>query len=265
MRVIDFHTHVFPDELASSAIATLEAEGHGVKASFPGTVDGLLAEMERAGIEMAVTQPVATRPSQVRSINDWAAATASDRIVPFGAMHPDLEDAPAEIERMAGLGIKGFKMHSEYQRFLPDEERLDPVYTTAADAGLIILFHAGLDIGIPTLRGTPEAFARMLDRHPRLRVVLAHMGGFRLWERVREALVGRDVYFDTSYTLGYLAPEEFVDLARAHGMQRVLFGTDGPWTDIADELAAVRASGLSDDELDGVLAGNAEELLGLRT
>ncbi len=263
MPIADVHTHVFPDDIAASAISVLEAEGHGIKATFDGTISGLLEIMDASGIDIAVTQPVATKPGQVKRINDWAAKVGSPRIVPFGAMHPDLERPDMEIARMASMGLRGFKLHSEYQRFAPDEERMAPIYESAREHGMTILFHAGLDIGIPTLHGTPESFSRMLDAWPGLSAILAHMGGFRLWERVRECLIGRDVYMDTSYSLKFMSSDAFVDLARAHGVDRVLFGTDAPWEDVSAEVARIREAGLTSSELDAVMWHNAARLLSL--
>jgi predicted TIM-barrel fold metal-dependent hydrolase len=253
---------VFPDDIAARAVPALAEEG-GVEAAHAGTVSSLLGEMDRAGVDVSVTQPVSTKPSQVAGINDWAASTASDRIVPFGSIHPDLEDAAGEVARIASLGLKGFKLHPEYQEFHPDDERMYPTYEAAAAHGLVILFHAGADIAIPTVRGTPEAFVRVLDAHPGLKVVLAHMGGFRLWDDVRESLVGRDVFLDTSYSLGHMSDEEFVELVYAHGVERVVFGTDGPWADAAEEVRMMRGLGLAERDADRILGGNAISLLDL--
>ena len=208
-RVIDVHTHVFPDHVAARAIPSL-AEGAGVEPTYDGTLSGLLSEMDRAGIEASVIQPVATKPEQVAGVNDWAASIAGDRIVAFGAMHPGVEDAAAEVGRMAGLGIRGFKMHPEYQEFAPDEPRMDALYEATEAHGLVVLFHAGVDIALPSLRGTPASFARINEAHPGLKAILAHMGGYDLWPDVMEHLAGRDVFFDTSYTLGHLPDDEFI-------------------------------------------------------
>jgi predicted TIM-barrel fold metal-dependent hydrolase len=259
-RVVDVHAHVFPDDVAARAMPALEEEA-GVTASFDGTVAGLLAEVERAGIDEVWTMPVATKPDQVTAINDWAATTAGDRVRPFGAMHPDLPDPAREIARMVGLGLPGFKMHSEYQRFAPDEERLAPLWRAAADAGMVVLFHAGIDIGIPTLRGTPSAFAAFAEAHPDLTAILAHMGGFKLWDEVLDMLAGSHLFLDTSYTLGHLPDDEFVALVAAHGPDRVLFGTDGPWTDMAREVERMRGLGLPEADLEAIMGGNAGRLL----
>lgn len=260
MSVIDIHTHVFPDTLAPGALATLSAQGE-IRPHYDGTVSGLLAAMDRGGVERSVLAPVATKPSQVRSINDWVASVASDRIIPLGAMHPDLPDAAGEMDRMLGLGIRGFKLHSQHQRFLPNERRLWPLYEQAADRGMLVLFHAGGYVGQHEVENRPADFAEVLDAHPNLRCVLAHMGGYLQWDEVREHLAGRDVYFDTAYVPGNLADAEFVSLARDHGIDRVCFGSDGPWTDVGAEVAYVRHLGFTADELDAVLRGNAVRLL----
>lgn len=260
MPVIDVHTHAFPDALAPSAIAALEAKG-GLRAQYDGTIAGLTAEMDRAGIDVSVVQPVATKPAQVASINDWAASAQCDRVVVFGAMHPDLDDAPTEISRMADLGIRGFKLHPEFQSFEPHDPRMADIYEAAVRHRMIVLFHAGADIMYPSVRGTPESFATVIDAWPELTVVLAHLGGFQRWEGVAEHIAGRDVWLDTAYTPRHLPDDEFVALVRAHGAEHVLFGTDGPWTDPAEEIRHIRQLDLAEGEIEGILGGNAARLL----
>lgn len=262
MRIIDFHTHVFPDDVARKAIPALEEEA-GVETTYDGTLSGLLDQMDRVSIAVSVTAPVATKPTQVASINRWAASTASERIVPFGAAHPDSEDVVADVESVAALGMRGIKLHPEYQQFKPDDPRLAPLLEAAGELGLILLFHAGLDIGIPTDHGRPEAFARMLDAYPDVTVVLAHMGGWNLWDEVRQHLLGRPVYFDTSYSRGHMSDEDFVELVEAHGADRVLFGTDGPWADARDEVDWLESLPLSNEQKRAILHDNAAGLLGL--
>lgn len=262
-RVIDFHVHVWPDAVAPKALAALANGPEHLAAFSDGTVAGLVGAMDAAGIDISVTQPVATKASQVRSINDWAASTASDRVVPFGAMHPEFENPVAELARMHALGLRGFKMHPEEQDFSPEDPRLGPILGSAAELGMAILFHAGEDSFVTDPSGTPEAFARMLDAYPDTTVILAHMGGWRRWAAVLEHLAGRPIYLDTAYTLGYLPNTEFLELVRAHGAHRVLFGSDAPWIDLGAEIQGLGQVGFTAEELDGILGGNAERLLGL--
>jgi len=261
MRIIDIHTHAWPDAVAEKAVAALVTEGM-LTPFYDGTVSGLLTSMDTHGIAVSVIQPVATKPGQVASINNWAASIASDRIVPFGAMHPDFEDPAAEIARMAALGLRGFKMHPEHQSFAPDEPRLAAIYEAAVKHDLVVFFHAGADEVHETVRGTPQSFATILDAFPDMKLALAHLGGYRVWNEVAEVLVGRNVYLDTAYTLGHLPDADFVEIVHAHGPERILFGTDGPWTDPAAEIAWLRRLPLREGVIDAVLGGNAERLLG---
>lgn len=262
MSIIDVHTHAFADSIAGAALSTLLGAAE-VNAYYDGTIAGLVAAMDRSGVDCSVVAPVATKPSQVATINRWVTSISNPRIIPFGAMHPDFEDPGTELARLKALGVKGIKLHSQNQEFCPDEPRLDPVYEAASNLGMVILFHAG---GFVVKQGTearPAEFARMLDRFPRLTCILAHMGSYLYWDEVREYLCGRDVYLDTAYVPRHLPDPEFLALIRDHGVHRVLFGSDGPWTDAGVEIGHLRGLGLTSAELEAVLGGNAERLLGL--
>lgn len=264
MGIIDIHTHAWADDLAAKALPALLATAQGsLTAHYDGTIGGLLAQMDRTGVDISVVQPVATKPSQVAAINDWAASVNSDRIVAFGAMHPDTQNPAEEIARMAGLGLKGFKMHPEHQAFEPHDPDLNPIWEAAIANKMVVLFHAGADVIHPSVRGTAQSFARLIDARPQLTAILAHLGGFRQWAAVAQHLQGRDVWLDTAYTLGHLPDEEFVALVRAHGTDRVIFGSDGPWTDAAHEIAHLAGLGFSAEELEGLVGGNAARLLKL--
>lgn len=262
-RVIDVHTHAFADALAPRAITTL-SEQSGLKAYTDGTVAGLSAEADRAGVAVCVVQPVATKPGQVVTINDWAAGAQTDRVRFFGAMHPGFTDPAVELARISALGLCGIKLHTEYQEFHPDEDRMAPIYEAAVANGLPILFHAGEDEFLPTLFGAAGAFARMLDRWPELTAILAHMGGYRQWPAVRKHVVGRDCYLDTSYALGHMPEDDFLAMVADHGSDRVLFGSDAPWDDMAAQVERVRSLMLPPEDRDAILGGNAARLLRLR-
>ena len=261
--IVDIHTHCFPDELAPRAIAVL-SECSDVPAHTDGTCAGLSASMSRAGVDRSAIMPIATKPSQARSINKWAASVNEQYpdLICFGTLHPKQEDLQEEMGRLVADRIPGVKFHPDYQDFFVDEPGLMPMYRALADAGLIVLFHAGVDIGLPPpVHCTPDRLAGVLDAVPGLTVVAAHMGGYECWDDVERYLVGRDLYFDTSYSLADLGSERMVSLMRAHGVERILFGTDSPWTDQAAEIEGIRGLSLTEDEISAVLGGNAECLL----
>ena len=259
-RVIDLHVHAFPDRIAEGAVANLERLTGYVR-HYDGTLDGLRASMARHGIARAVVQPVATRPESVESINEWAARSQDERVIFFGAMHPAHPDPTGEIERLAGLGLRGIKLHPEFQGFRPDEDRMAPIYEALARHDLVLFFHAGADIAIPSVSSDPRTFARVLDAWPALTVVLAHMGGWQQWDAVLEHLAGRAVYLETSFTLPFLEAGRFVELVRAHGADRVAFGSDGPLGDAGETLRGLGALALDERERAAILHGTAEALL----
>lgn len=262
MPVVDVHTHVFPDDIAARAVSSL-AEAAGLKPYLDGTVKGLLASMDRSGVTMSVLCPIATKPEQVESINTWTASAAGPRLVPFGTMHPAYPDPEAEVERMVALGIKGIKLHPEFQSFAPDDPRMSRLYRAAAHHNLPVLFHAGEDPHFEQVRGVPHLFKQVLADFPELTVILAHLGGFRVWDEVTRHLLGERVYLDTAYTFGHLPEDRVAEIVLGHGTDRVLFGSDAPWTDAGVELEYLRALGLSADDLEAILWRNASELLEL--
>lgn len=261
--IIDIHTHAFPDDLADRAIRHL-TYGNTIPVYSDGTCDGLVASMSDACVDFSVIMPIATKPSQVRGINQWASDVNRryGNLHSFGTLHPLMDDWEDEVAALVHDGIKGVKLHPDYQNFFVDEPEMMDKYRCIADAELILMLHAGIDIGLPEpVHCMPDRLSNMLDAVPDLIVIAAHMGGYKCWEDVKKHLAGRNVYFDTSYSLSDMGPEQMVSLVRAHGADRVMFGTDSPWTDMKLEVDAFRALPLSSDELGAVMGGNAERLL----
>ena len=262
-HIVDFHTHAFPEKVAARAAASLTRE-YEVELVAEPTIPGLLRVMGECGVDVSVVAPVATRADQVRSINDWAAGVNGDRIAAFGALHPELDDLAGEVERMLALGLRGVKLQPNFQQFSPDDERMWPAYE-AAEGRLVVLFHSGQEIrALDRVHATPAAVAQVHQRFPRLVMVVAHMGGYQMWQEVRRDLVGRAVYFDTSYCHETdLGDEEFAEMVRAHGADRVVFGTDFPWAHPGRDVARLMRIGLEPREVEAIAWENARDLLGL--
>jgi predicted TIM-barrel fold metal-dependent hydrolase len=263
--IIDVHTHAFPDELAERALDVL-AKRAGVAPFTDGTCDGLTDSTRAAGITLSVVAPIATKPSQARAINTWAVEMneAYPNLLCFGSVHPAQDDWAQEIEQLVADGIRGVKFHPDYQDFYVDEPRLFPIYHAFADAGLVVLFHAGIDIGLPPpVHCPPDRLARALDAVPEMTAIASHMGGYAQWRAVARYLVGRPVYFDTAYSCADMGVEQMLAIIEGHGADRVLFGTDSPWTDQAVELRVISGLPLSDEARAAILGENARRLLRL--
>ncbi len=261
--IIDIHTHCFPDTLAPRAIAILK-EKSGIPVYTDGTVNNLKISMKTAGIDICVLQPIATKPEQTTNINRWAIDVQDDGIVSFGTIHPEFAGWKEEIKYLAASGIKGIKLHPEYQDFYVDDPKLYPIYEALFTEGLFVLFHAGVDLGYTgPYHCTPSRLANVLDSFPGAKIIAAHMGGYRYWEDVEKYLVGREICLDTSFTYNDLGPEAMVSIIKNHGTGKILFGTDSPWTDQSREVANIRSLDLSSEDLALILGGNATGLLAL--
>ena len=262
--VIDFHAHIYTDDMAPKAIASVKRR-MGVRVPGLGTVADLRGSMAKAGVERSIILPLAPLPKHVRPTNDFFLAAADgDGLVPFGAIHPFQEDLEEELDRLQAAGVRGVKAVPFLQSFYPDDPRCDRLYQAVADRGMVLLLHAGkVPEDLPEFFGTPDRFARMAERHPDLVVILAHLGGWEMWSGVREYLIpaAENVYFDTAYISPSLTSAEACDLIVEIGADRVLFGTDYPWTDQAEEICFVEGMDLSGREKRMILSENAERLL----
>lgn len=283
--IVDFHTHTFPARIAAQAVNKLQGMSH-THPFTDGTVRMLRASMARAGVDRSVVLPVATSAHQVPHVNDASIAlnerAAQSGILSFGCMHPDFPDWRAELARLADAGVKGVKLHPVYQGVAFDDRRFLRILDRCAELGLLVLTHAGQDVGFPDAPDfvSPAQIASALRQTDGVTLLCAHMGGWRQWDESEQFLAGTDAYIDTSFSLGemtsngdgyyqsaeslaLLDAERFVRLVRAFGARRVVFGTDSPWGDHAADLARFRALPLTTDERDAILGGNARRLMGL--
>ena len=130
MHIIDFHTHCFPQKIASRAVESLKHAAGGVDNHTDGTAESLQKLMAADGVEKSVVLNVATNTRQQHSVNDFAASLDGEDLIAFGSVHPDSPDVLEELERIKDMGLRGVKFHPEYQNFFVDE----PYPTVGADA-----------------------------------------------------------------------------------------------------------------------------------
>jgi predicted TIM-barrel fold metal-dependent hydrolase len=268
LDIIDAHAHAFPDAIAAHAMHTMCSEGIRceIRNYHDGTLAGLLAAMDRAGIARAFLCGVATKPTQVEKITDWVASTASARIVPFTSIHPDYAEPEHEIDRAIGLGVRGLKFHPQYMACAVDDPRCLRIARAAARAHLPMAFHGGHH---PCFEkhdeGSPRRLRRLHDLVPDLRIIACHMGGMEDWPVVVDYLVGSDVYLETSFAPAWCPRDVLETILARHDPRRILFGTDAPWTDQAQELAEFRRLPLSPEAFEMALSTNAAHLLAATT
>lgn len=262
--IIDFHVHIFPDKIAKGAIEKLSK-----RAKIPAYTDGSLKDtnekMIAANVDVAVALSIATNVKQTKNVNDFAIEiNKCDNIVSFGSIHPEDTNYKSELDRLSDSGIKGIKLHPDYQDFFIDEKRMLPIYEYILKKGFVLIFHSGLDAGLPSpVHATPERVKNVLSMFSGEKVCLAHMGGFNMHDKLMEILMGKDIYIDTSCVAEYIGNEIFEMLIKTHRRDRVLFATDSPWNTFDTAVKNIKALDIDDEYKDMILFENAKKLLGI--
>lgn len=230
-----------------------------------GTPENLVSIAKKDGVDYSVVLNIATNAHQQSKVNDFAISLKEvDGIVPFGSVHPESPDALDELERLKENGIKGVKLHPDYQDFFIDEDRMLPIYEKIGKLGLITVLHTGIDMGYPRPVHCPaDRLAGVLGAFGGAPVVAAHFGGICDWDNVEKHLVGKNIYFDTAYCYGLFPPKLAKELIELHGADKVLMGSDVPWNSPRQDIDLIKCFGLSEENEKAVLGENARKLLGL--
>jgi uncharacterized protein len=224
-----------------------------------GVYDDLIRGMEKYGISrcfmFCLDEP--DRHPGFRAGNDRTLAFAErsgGKLIPFVRL--DLaEDPIGEATRCLDLGARGIKLHPRAQKFLLDDERLSPIFELAAERNVPILIHGGR--GLPPIA---DDLARVVDRYPRAHLIVAHAGIADL-AALADRLGGKaGVFFDTSVW----SPLDLLGLYRLVGPEQVVYASDYPYgqqpASLLISLRTARLAGLSDEQVQDVLAGNAERI-----
>ncbi|MBQ4526752.1 MAG: amidohydrolase family protein [Clostridia bacterium] len=260
--LIDFHTHCFPDKIYERAIQKLKDQSGNIENYSDGSLSGLKNSMKENNVDVSVVLNIATNTHQQKSVNDFASSINNEKdIFSFGSVFPGSEDALDELERIKSLGIRGVKLHPDYQGFNVDDPAMKPIYRKISELGLIVVFHAGFDYGFPPpYKAMPKAMAKAASwiDSP---VIAAHWGGINCCEDVLRYLCGENLYFDLSF--GYcMLPKAYASMIiEKHGVDKLLFGTDNPWHNANLEMRLLSSLGLSENDMNKIKYINAKKLL----
>jgi predicted TIM-barrel fold metal-dependent hydrolase len=262
MKRIDAHCHVYPDTIAPRAVAGIGAF-YDLPLVYEGTLSDLVAAQDAAGISGGVIFSVATTPHQAASINRFiseCAQASGGHFVGLGTVHPDSETPEEDIASILALGLRGVKMHPDFQRFPLDGSKCRKIFSLC-EGRLPVLVHTGdhrYDYS------NPNRLAPMLAEFTELTVIGAHFGGWSVWDEAEKMLAGYpNFYVDTSSSFYAMSPERATALIRSFGADRVLFATDYPMWDIGTEISRLEALPLTEEERAQIFYQNAEKLFGI--
>ena len=261
MKVIDFHTHIYPDKISLKAVKSVGDFYNIEMSGGDGTSKCLIDQGKQAGIDNFVVHSVAVDGNHVETINNYIASECNNHseFYGFGTMHAEYRNKLQEIDRICELGLRGVKIHPDTQLFNMDDERMFEVYDYLGEKNMPLLIHCG------DYRYTfshPERLCNILDRFPKLTVVGAHFGGWSVWDLAVEYLKDKNCYLDTSSSFAMIGLKRAKELIRIYGAERMVFGTDYPMWNVGHEFNNFMKIGLRDKENELILYKNALRLLG---
>ena len=265
-RIIDSHCHIYPEKIAEKAVASIDQFYGGLPVGhLDGTVETLLKTGKKAGISHFVVHSVATTPAQTASINQFIArsvSAADGAFTGLGALHPDSENLRGDFEHILSLGLKGIKIHPDFQRFEADCAKAFRIYELCEEYELPVLVHTG-DYRYDY--SNPERIAAVLRSFPKLKFVGAHFGGWSVWDRAQSLLPDfPNIMVDASSSFPWMKPEQAREMIHAFGAQRVMFGTDYPmWTQQPD-IRFLEKLGLEPEEEEQIFWKNCASLYQLK-
>ena len=261
MKIIDIHTHIYPDAIARKATHSIEEfyqlEGGGMD----GSVQMLRDRGAMAGISRFVVLPVSNSPRRVRHINEFLLEQSQkyDDFIGFGTLHAGMEGLMEETEWILQKGLKGIKMHPDSQQFNIDDERLFPVYEALQDRIPVMLHMGDLRYNF----SHPARLRRVLELFPRLQVIAAHFGGYSMYHTAKELLRDTDCIFDVSSSLMFMEEGVAEKYINSYGAERMAYGTDYPLWDPVREVERFMQLKLTDEQFDQICHKTAERILKL--
>lgn len=285
--IVDTHVHLYrtaqEGERAKSDYEIWEYGEGGTPqfADWSGDPDDAVRAMEVADVTYVVvtnmldaTGSYEDPGAELVAYNEWLCdlAERDPRFVACLGVDPgclSVADLVSHLRAMAPRNPAGIKLHPPVHRIDLSDEGFWPVLETCQELGLRVVSHSGPNPDGKQY-GEPNAFRPILDAFPRLRLVLAHLGG-AAWQQIPKLA---DDYphlvFDCCEIIEWLgatrAPshQQFVDLIRHVGTDRVMMGSDFPWYDMDHTVQLVRGlPGLTEEERAAVLGGNALRFFGL--
>ena len=262
----DVHVHFMHPRVMARVWAYFDGVGSW-PVQYRGTDDQRVGHLRSMGVRRFTSLSYAHKPGVAGFLNDWTRA--------FAERTPDTQwsatffpepEAADYVPTLVDAGVEVFKAHLQVGDFAPDDPLLEPVWRVLSESRIPVVLHAGSGPA-PGRHTGPDGVARVLARHPELRLVIAHLGAPETSEFMDLADRYANVMLDT--TMAFVdfwgEPADPTIVQRLPGLQdRILFGTDFPNIPYAyaHQVEALQRLGLGDDWMRDVLWNNGARLFG---
>jgi predicted TIM-barrel fold metal-dependent hydrolase len=269
VELIDAHVHLFPDRVYDALYRWFEK--HAWRCRYRLYAEQVVEHLTGRGVSRFCALHYSHKPGMSRELNRFAAeaARAHPQILPLGTVLPGEPDAREILREALGpLGLRGIKIHCHVQQLAPDDARLEEVYEECEAAGRTLVIHAGREPRVSGYGVDPHTICgaarmeRVLQRHPKLRIVVPHLGADEFSAYL--SLVERydNLWLDTTMVVAdyfQTAPPAELFPGRA---DRLLYGTDFPMLPYAwdHELRRIMKTPMSDAARRALLYDNALQL-----
>ncbi len=260
-EIIDSHTHIFPEKMSENATVAI-GKFYDLPMRNCGSSINLIESGKKIGVSKYLVCSAATTPHQISSINNFIAEECRlhPEFVGLGTTHPNTEDLTGDIEQIKKLGLKGVKLHPDFQTFEADSKEAFRIYEQI-EGVLPLLIHCGdprFDYS------SPRRIANICKNFPKLKLQASHLGGWEQWEEALECLSGfENVLFDTCSSVAFLPKEVTVKMIRTYGVENCAFGTDFPMWKHDDELELLLGLGFTEEENRLILAENFKRFMNI--
>lgn len=262
-KVINAHCHIYPNKIASRAVEGIR-DFYDLDMSLKGMSDDLIEDGEKVGVVHYLVHSVATTPKQVKSINQFISDEVNAHqglFTGFGTLHPDSDDIQGDFDHLIELGLKGVKLHPDFQQFPMNSEKAFEIGEVVSNGNVPLMVHCG---DFRYNYSNPKQIKPFLKEFPDLLVIGAHFAGWSVWEEATKELSDMpNLVVDLSSSLYDMSAETAKELIHSYGADRVLWGTDYPMWESESEMEYFNKIDLTPEERQLILYDNAAKILGL--
>lgn len=255
--IIDAHVHVTPD-------------GKWFNTNHDASVESLISELDEASINKAILLPIEGFIETDFIIG--VCRKYPDRFIGFASVNPlQGQKAIQKLEYyIAKLGLKGLKLHPRLQEFQPLHQDVIRLLEKTIELDIPVIFDTFPSSSSLLIEDIlPLVYDELAKTVPEAKIILAHSGGYRIFDAMAVAQSNPNIYLEISYSLLYYQGSSIINdfefAIKKVGAHRVIYGSDYPEMRIVPSYnqASKILANFSQEEKNLIFGGTISKLLKL--